>query len=105
MAEGDGFEPPVRFPVQRFSSFPVGDDASGSVGGIRSGHGHQPLGENGTYRADKNPREHVGDVVVATINCGHAHRDEEREEHPEQVAAVAPRFGLEVGGCAIRVCY
>lgn len=66
------------------------DRKAGALGGIRPGHGHQSLGEQEAYRADENPGENVRDVVVTAINCGHAHRDEERQENPEQVAAVAP---------------
>ena len=61
-----------------------------ALGGICPGHGHQPFRENEGHRPDKNSRQNVREVVVAAINCGHAHRNEARKKNPEQLTAVAP---------------
>src|SRR5208337_2312166 len=61
-----------------------------ALGGICPTHAHQPFSENEGHRPGKNSRQNVRDVVVAAINCGHAHRDEARKKYPEQLTAVAP---------------
>src|SRR5439155_9507525 len=51
---------------------------------------HQPRADEVAQGAGDDAAENIGDIVVASPNCGNTHCSDERQDDPEEPAPVTP---------------